>query len=305
MILVKAEKRATLFGHKDCIYALAKSKKSDFFYSADGLGLVSRWDLKNPELGFLVAQVPHSVYALCLVEKSNQLIIGHNFEGLHVIDLSNSQELKTMKLQAAQIFDIKSAGDMIFVASSDGVLTIIDEPSWAIKKQIKLSEKSIRAIAIHPKMNELSLGMSDCTIVALDLDSLSIKKRWPAHSNSVFTLEYSPNGHHLISGGRDAHIMVWNTTQDYLLQEKIPAHLYAINSLTFSPSGNYLASGSMDKSVKIWDSDTFKLLKVIDKARHAGHANSINKIIWSDFYGQLISAGDDRTIALWDVQFSV
>ena len=32
---------------------------------------------------------------------------------------------------------------------------------------------------------------------------------------------------------------------------------------------------------------TFKLLKVIDKSRHAGHGTSVNKLLWTDYQDQL------------------
>ena len=59
----------------------------------------------------------------------------------------------------------------------------------------------------------------------------------------------------------------------------------------------------MDKSVKIWDAETFKLLKVIDRARHAGHGTSVNKLLWTQFDNQIISGSDDRTISVWKLEF--
>jgi WD40 repeat protein len=59
----------------------------------------------------------------------------------------------------------------------------------------------------------------------------------------------------------------------------------------------------MDKSIKIWDLQEMKLLKVIDRARHAGHRTSVNKLLWTDFNNQLLSGSDDRSISVWDIQF--
>jgi WD40 repeat protein len=59
----------------------------------------------------------------------------------------------------------------------------------------------------------------------------------------------------------------------------------------------------MDKSIKVWDLREMRLLKVIDKARHAGHGTSVNKLLWSSFGNQLVSGSDDRSISVWDIQF--
>jgi WD40 repeat protein len=59
----------------------------------------------------------------------------------------------------------------------------------------------------------------------------------------------------------------------------------------------------MDKSIKVWNSNEFKLLKVIDKARHAGHGTSVNKLVWTSFNNQLVSASDDRTLSIWQIIF--
>ena len=91
--------------------------------------------------------------------------------------------------------------------------------------------------------------------------------------------------------------------ENYGLHTEIAAHLYAINHLAFSPDGKHFVSCSMDKSVKVWQTDDLSLLKVIDKARHAGHGTSVNKLLWTSFNGQVVSASDDRTISIWDVIF--
>ncbi|PIQ20460.1 MAG: hypothetical protein COW65_14840, partial [Cytophagales bacterium CG18_big_fil_WC_8_21_14_2_50_42_9] len=67
----------------------------------------------------------------------------------------------------------------------------------------------------------------------------------------------------------------------------------------------YFATCSMDKSIKVWHAQSFKLLKVIDKARHAGHGTSVNKLFWSDRQNSLVSCSDDRTVSVWNLNFSL
>jgi WD40 repeat protein len=84
--------------------------------------------------------------------------------------------------------------------------------------------------------------------------------------------------------------------------------MYAINHIAFREDGKYFATCSMDKSVKIWDTERFQLLKVIDKARHAGHGTSVNRLLWSSYQSDdidqpIISASDDRTLSVWNAQW--
>jgi WD40 repeat protein len=119
---------------------------------------------------------------------------------------------------------------------------------------------------------------------------------------AVFTLQYSPDGKHLLSGGRDAQIKVWNAKQGDLVQS-IPAHMFAVNHILFHSSQPYFASASMDKSIKIWGADDFKLYKIISREKGLpGHMLSVNKLAWNG--NQLLSTGDDKRIIAWNVDFS-
>jgi WD40 repeat protein len=302
MSKIQVNKLHTLIGHNDCIYALREGADPRFFFTGAGDGMVVEWDLDHPKDGKLLARLPHSVYALEMDPKRNTLIVGHNYEGIHVIDLNEKKESWSLKLGTAAIFDLKIFGDELYVATGDGVLFVVDLESRAIKKHIKLSTKSIRVLAIAPSKKLLALGFSDHSIQILDLaQGAAPIARLEGHSNSVFALDFSPGEEVLVSGGRDACLKFWNTNS-YFLEENIVAHLYAINYLSFREDGKYLVTCSMDKSLKIWDSTSRNLLKVIDKARNAGHGTSINKVFWSTYSGVIVSVSDDRTIAIWQIE---
>ena len=302
MSKIQVNKLNTLTGHNDCIYALREGADPRYFYTGAGDGMVVEWDLDNPKDGTLLARLPHSVYALEVDAKRNTLIVGHNYEGIHVIDLVEKKESWSLKLSAAAIFDLKVFGGELFVATGDGILFVVDLEARAIKRHIKLSFKSIRVLAIAPFKKQLALGFSDHSIQILDLaQGAAPIARLEGHTNSVFALGFSPDEAVLVSGGRDACLKFWNTNS-YLLEENVVAHLYAINYLSFREDGKFLVTCSMDKSLKIWDSTSRNLLKVIDKARNAGHGTSINKVFWSTYSGVIVSVSDDRSIAIWQIE---
>ncbi len=293
------EKIDTFGGHREPVYTLERGPAAEQFFSAGGDGQVVLWHLDRPDLGELVAKVPASVYALAYNSESKQLWVGQNYEGLHLIDPIQKQEIRSLKLTSAAIFDIKFYKNDAFVALSDGVVSIVDSNELAVRKYIKASDKSARCIAINPVEREFAVGYSDSTVRIFDLTTYSLKQTLSAHNNSVFTIAYSPDFRFLLTAGRDAHLKVWNVEKGYAQHNDIAAHMFAINHLVFSPDGTLFATASMDKSIKIWDADTYRLLKVVDRARHAGHGTSVNKLFWSDYQRLLLSASDDRTISVW------
>ncbi len=301
--MINVEKIHSLTGHRDCVYTVEASANAEIIFSAGGDGMIVKWNLLSPEEGELIAKLPNSVYAIHYLAKHDMLLAGHNYEGIHLLDWKNKKEIASLKLSAAAIFDIQSFGDNIFVASGDGNLTIIDLLTWTVKKKLILSDRNARVMAFNPLAGEFAVGYSDNFIRIFSLSDYELIFEFQAHRNSVFTLHYTPDYKFLLSGSRDASLKAWDVSNGYTQAAEVIAHLFAINHMAFSPSGRYFATGSMDKSIKVWDVEELKLLKVIDKARHAGHSTSVNKLLWSSFNDLLISVSDDRSLSVWQLKF--
>lgn len=300
---VQAAKKHLFTGHRDCVYTLQSGGEPHLFFSGGGDGFIARWNLETGGDGELIGQLPHSVYALHYLPEKKLLVAGQNYSGIHLIDDHNKKEVASLQLTTAAIFDIQSFQNDLIAGTGDGALTIIDLDRWAIKKKIAVTEKSVRTVAVNPALGEMAVGFSDHCIRIFDLDQYQVKKEIKAHANSVFTLSYSPDNHLLFSGSRDARIKTWDVQAGYSLSQEVVAHTYAINHIVFSPSGKNFATGSLDKTIKIWEADNLKLLKVLDKSRHGGHSASVNKMLWTAYNQQLVSASDDRTISAWDLLF--
>lgn len=303
MAKVEIVKLHTITGHNDCIYTIAPSGEPHHFFSGAGDGMVVAWDLTQPDTGQLIAKLPNSVYALHYHPETTLLVAGHNYEGIHLLDWQTKKETGSLKLTQAAIFDIQSHGPFVFVASGDGSLTKVQVDTLAIVGKVQASEKSARTIAIDAARGEVAVGFSDNMIRVFDIDTLQEKYAWQAHENSVFTVRYTPDGKHLMTGSRDARLKAWDVTNGYKQAAEVVAHLYAINHLDYSPDGKHFVTCSLDKSIKVWDTNALRLLKVIDRARHGGHRTSVNKVLWTNHHDQLLSASDDRTIAVWHIIF--
>ncbi len=300
----QVHKLTALTGHRDCVYALAGTAGADTFYSAGADGLVAAWRAETPEdEGELVAKVENSVYALLHVPQRDLLLVGHNFQGVQAIALAEKKLAFATALPPAAIFDMvySEAHQRLYVALGDGTLAVLRADDFGVETLLKLSDKSLRCLALHEERGELAVGGSDWQLRVLDADTLALRQQWEGGTNSVFTAAYSPDGQRLSTAGRDAHLRTWDVAANYAEHRSIVAHLFTINHLAFSPDGALLATCSMDKSIKLWDAETLQLLRVIDKARHAGHGTSVNKLFWPGRQNRLVSCSDDRSLAVWQL----
>jgi hypothetical protein len=279
------------------------SGEDPIFFSGSGDGMAVMWDLRDPDTGSVVAKLSNSIYAMHYHPQHNTLVVGHNYEGIHILDWKNKKELGSLQLTKAAIFDVKSSCQDLLVVTGEGVLMKVDSNLLTVKSKIQASDKSARSIAVNDTLGEVAVGYSDHWIRIFDIDTLKKKNEWKGHANSVFTVQYTPDQKFLLSGSRDARLKMWDATHDYTQAAEVVAHMFAINHLAFSRDSKHFVTCSMDKSIKVWDSKTLKLLKVIDRSRHAGHGTSVNRVLWTNYNNQLLSASDDRTISVWNINF--
>jgi WD40 repeat protein len=299
--MIQIQKLGQFAGHKDCIYALGKSQKDNHFYTGAADGYSVEWSHNDKADGVLISRVSRPVYSFLLNSEKLQLLAGTAQGSLHCIDLNQQAETRNIEAHTLGLYDLRAYNNRLISVGGDGIINIWDLDTLQLISRIKGSDKSGRCIAMHPSENEFAVGFSDFSIKIYDAETYQLKRTLNLHSNSVFSLSYSIDGKYLVTGGRDAMLKVLNIENDFELLHDIAAHTLHINTIVFNPENTLLATGSMDKTIKIWDAHTFKLLKVIDKARNQSHSTSVNKLLWLDNQN-LASVSDDKMSMLWEVK---
>ncbi len=301
---------AHLTGHKGAIYTLCGDSDPHCFYSAGGDGWIVKWDVRRPETGTAIAQVPTQIFAMCYLPDVHLLAVGSMQGVLYFIDLASSQVIPPTLQLTGSIYALACSREQLYIGTGKGQLYIYCLQTQQIKATTPISEKSIRCITLHPFLPCLAIGSSDHLIHLYHLTKHVIIPVSCEHESSIFSLLFHPNGEKLLSGSRDAHIGVWkwktNTHQTFNLsfQQKIPAHHFTINHLISKHDGTLFFSASRDKSIKIWQTEKMQLLKVIDQSKEGlpTHKNSINRLLWFPEYNYLISGSDDRSIMIYKIQ---
>lgn len=303
MSSIKITKIAQLHGHKAAIFAFANGDDPQHFLTGAGDGWIVKWNLAESENGQLIAKVPRNIFSLYHLPCQELIVAGNMDGGVHWVDLKDPDLTKNIAHHQKGVFDIRLIGDQIYTSGGEGMLTRWSVAERRTLESVHITNQSLRAMAFNESRNEIAIGASDNNIYILNAESLDIKHIIrQAHKNSVFTVQYSPDGGYLLSGGRDAHLKVWAVERDFEMISGQAAHWFTINHITFHPEGHLFATASRDKTIKIWDAENFQLLKVIDTIKYGGHINSVNKLYWSNYNNYLLSCSDDKSILVWEVE---
>lgn len=290
-----------LTGHRASVYALDIIDNGSLL-SAGGDGWIVEWPLHEGEDGTLLSKVESQIFAMAYHASKDQIWAGDMNGGVYVISRKEKKLLSSRMQHKKGTYIITSLQDKVLTAGSDGAFTIWSDKDLLPVHTFKLSNDRLRAIALHPLEPLMAIAGAERKIYILDTD----KWQWiqtidDAHEGTIFDLSFHPEGDILISGGMDAHIKTWNWRNSELLND-IPAHNFTVNSIHINVQKGILATGSRDNSIKLWDLFSLDILKVLDQSKAHHHLNSVNALSWSKDGELLISAGDDRTIRVWNVE---
>ncbi len=214
-------------------------------------------------------------------------------------------------------------GSVIASAGADGTVRLWELP-------VKVLETARETMKLTPWLLPLADKFLNVATIppAITLD---------AHSGGALCVAFSPDGHALVSGGRDGPndrdglIRWWDLTAWRVplpdtaalggpgavaaslkraarapdarpvrpAREAISAHPGGVHALAFAQNGKILASGGADRSVKVWTGDGAKLIRTL-----TGHADTVRAVAVAPD-GQTIATvhnGQTPTIRLFNTQ---
>ncbi len=302
MKTLNIKKAHTFKGHDAAIYTIINGLDEHSILSGGADKIVTAWDIDLKLNTNFAVKLPSGIYSLLWLKNVNQLLIGTINGSLHIIDLSNRQEIKVLKLHLGGIFHLLYCEkyNRIITSGNDGIVNVLDGDTFVMLYTIKLSTSKLRRLAKDDVRDELYVTDSNGYMHILSLYNFTAKFTFKAHQFGCNCVTLHPNRRFMLTGGRDAYINIWDMEMQYKMVKAIPAHNFAIYDICFSPNTELFATASRDKTIKIWDTEHLEFLVRIDADKFDGHVNSVNCILWQNNQ-QLISAGDDRSIMVWEV----
>lgn len=121
----------------------------------------------------------------------------------------------------------------------------------------------MNAVRFHPDGTCVASGSHDKKIKVSspsltpqiwDVRSKRLIQHYDAHTDSVNSIAFHPNGRYLVSASNDATLKLWDLRQGQNMYT-LYGHEGATTAVNFSPEGDYFCSGGADSIVMVWKSN--------------------------------------------------
>ncbi|EPH46430.1 AAA family ATPase [Streptomyces aurantiacus] len=112
------------------------------------------------------------------------------------------------------------------------------------------------------------------------------------HEGSVVSVDWSPSGTHLVTGGVDGTVNVWDVAEGRV---SATTHTGQVGGAVFSPDGTRIAVADHSGHAFLWHPPAVTALAFLD-----GHREAVTSLAWSPDGTRLATTSRDGTSRVWD-----
>lgn len=248
---------------------IAYSVNDGFLYSLTNTGRLQSWDLSS---GTSIDTV-----AIPFEEHDGQAPTAANI--LHI----NDQQLAVVAGSKVTLIDLGGGWVLTHqIGSPDGESPFTDR---------------VTALDFHPNGELLAVGCGEPSrsgqISLLNSQTGAVLRSIDQpHSDTVWSVRFSPDGKRLASGGADRFMKVFDVASGELVRG-FEGHTHHVLGVAWSADGRRLASSGADKSVKIWDALTGEQQRTI-----GGFRKEATAVRFVGLENQVLVSSGDQSVQI-------
>jgi WD40 repeat protein len=117
------------------------------------------------------------------------------------------------------------------------------------------------------------------------------------HKDWIAAIDFHPAGSHLVTGGGDKAIKVWDFVNSSIAHTFADVHTGPIWKVRFHDTGDFVLSSGGDGAIKLFDLNAVKV-----RQQFRSHTDSVNGLAFQPFTNFFVSGSVDQTISIWDMR---
>lgn len=191
---------------------------------------------------------------------------------------------------------IRFVSDELIAVADDGDRLALYDVRSGDEVVVAVGEEMSRVLSMELSPDGSALAVGDVAggITVYDARTLDVRTTWSASEAGITALAFHPNGTDLLATTEDPTLSAWRLADGSPIGE--PRELLGETAaLAFDPSGTHLALGS-DPMVEIVDAAT--LAPTVEP--FDAHGGLVYSLQWLDGGAELMSAGEDGAVEVWD-----
>jgi len=289
--LCRGTQLATLMGHSGTVTCVAFSPDGKRLATGSHDGTVRIWDVMDHTCVTNLNITNYAVWSVAFTPNGKYLMTGYN-KG---VELRDTVLWRVRTNFPGELAVLSKTGTFLATAESSpffweplGAVTLWN---WSTGELLRRFDQPGRALALSSDGGLLAVAGAKSGITVWNTATGGLIREWPS-KESVWSLQFSPDGRSLLAAGWSSEISLLNL--DEPSPQMLSSHQLHVWSAVFSQDGATFATTSSDQTVCLWDAATLKPKSVL-----RGHNSEVWCAAFSPDGRLLASGGKDQNVMLW------
>lgn len=297
----------TFYGHVSPVRVVTFSPDGTVLASASNDGSIKLWSTTS---GKILQNLTHNeiLFSLVFSHDSMLLALGDLAGYIKIWNTTEwEEEPETFKAHdfLLNYMDFSPDGKLMATCGAPKTIKIWNTSNWENISPLTEHSDIVNEVKFSPDGKMLVSACIDSKFWLWDVEGRNIIYKYNEHEDIIgggiiggpyyASVDFSPIGSLLASGGEDSLIRLWDPARNTTIQI-LSGHEDSVSRVIFSPDGTVLASSSKDKTIKIWN-----IAQGAKKGVLTGHEAAITSVVYSPNGELLASGSEDTSIKLWDL----